>query len=115
MQVAEREDDVPQILVRRATDEGSKAHFKAVGDESMDKAEPLCDFRYIKAEYEVAKPTDRSSRSCFRIAIHPSSVEPYSFIVAETNADQFAAELDALAAIIRARVIRARLRGEEIS
>jgi hypothetical protein len=33
--------------------------------------------------------------------------------VAEKNGEQFAAELDVLAALIRARVIRARIDGEE--
>jgi hypothetical protein len=33
--------------------------------------------------------------------------------VAEKNGEQFAAELDVLAALIRARVIRARVEGEE--
>jgi len=33
----------------------------------MEKAEPLCDLRYVKAEYQVVDPTDRSSEGCFRI------------------------------------------------
>ena len=80
----------------------------------MNKAEPLCDLRYVKAESEVAKPIDRSSEGCFRITIHPSGSEPHKFAIAEKNGEQFAAELDALAALIRARVMRARLSGEEI-
>jgi hypothetical protein len=69
----------------------------------MDKAEPLCDLRYVKAEYQVADPTDRSSEGCFRIKILLSGKE--SSTVAEKNGEQFAAELDALAALIRARVM----------
>jgi len=79
----------------------------------MDKAEPLCDLRFVKAEYEVAKPADRSSESRFLIRMLPSGDTPHAFAVAERNGDQFAAELDALAALIRARVMRARLVGEE--
>jgi hypothetical protein len=33
--------------------------------------------------------------------------------MAEKNGEQFAAELDVLAALIRARIIRARVEGEE--
>jgi hypothetical protein len=80
----------------------------------MDKAEPLCDLRYVKAEYQVADPTDRSSEGCFRIRILLSGKGSSTFAVAEKNGEQFAAELDALAALIRARVMRARLSGEEI-
>ena len=79
----------------------------------MDKAEPLCDLRYVKAEYELAKPIDRSSEGCFRVTIRPSDCEPHTLAVAEKDGEQFAAELDVLAALIRARVIRARLIGEE--
>jgi len=79
----------------------------------MDTNEPLCDLRFIFAEYAVAKPFDPSSDSCFRIVIRPSDNEPFGFVVAEKNGEQLAAELDVLAALIRARVMRARLRGEE--
>ena len=79
----------------------------------MDDAEPLCDLRYVKAEYELAKSLERSSESCFRIRIRSSTGEFHAFSVTEKSGEQFAAELDVLAALIRARVIRARLIGEE--
>jgi len=79
----------------------------------MDKNEPLCDLRFLTAEYKAAKPKDQSHESHFQIGIRPSDRGPLQFDVDEKNGEQFAAELDVLAAIIRARVIRARLRGEE--
>jgi hypothetical protein len=79
----------------------------------MNKAEPLCDLRYIKAEYALAKGTDGSSENRFLIRMLPSGSSPHVFTVSEKNGDQFAAELDVLAAVIRARVMRARVDGEE--
>ena len=60
----------------------------------MNKAEPLCDLRFVKAEYRLAGGK-------------------HTFSMAEKNGEQFAAELDVLAALIRARIIRARVEGEE--
>jgi hypothetical protein len=37
----------------------------------------------------------------------------HAFSIAEKNGEQFAAELDVLAALVRARVIRARVESEE--
>jgi hypothetical protein len=79
----------------------------------MDKAEPLCDLRFVKAEYRLARPADEAPENSFVISIHPLAGGPQSFSVAEKNGEQFAAELDVLAALIRARVIRARVNGEE--
>ena len=79
----------------------------------MNKAEPLCDLRFVKAEYQLAGAADRASNNSFHISFRPLSGDPQTFSVVEKNGEQFAAELDVLAAIIRARVIRARVDGEE--
>jgi hypothetical protein len=79
----------------------------------VNKAEPLCDLRFVKAEYRLANPADRASENSFQISIRPLADAPQSFSVSEKDGEQFAAEIDVLAAIIRARVIRARIDGEE--
>ena len=79
----------------------------------MNKAESLCDLRFLKAEYGLAIPADQSSENAFRISFRPRAGELQGFSVAEKNGEQFAAELDVLAALVRARVIRARIDGEE--
>jgi hypothetical protein len=81
----------------------------------MDNSEPLCDLRYVKAEYQVAKPSNPSTDNCFRIKSRSSAGVLYTFSITEKNAEQFAAELDVLTALIRARVMRARLIGEELN
>ena len=79
----------------------------------MNKAEPLCDLRFVKAEYRLARPTDEAPENFFGISVRPLGGGKHTFAVAEKNGEQFAAELDVLAALIRARVIRARVEGEE--
>jgi hypothetical protein len=56
----------------------------------------------------MANPANGLSESDFRIRIHPAGNEPYAFTVAEKNGEQFAAELDVLSALIRARIIAAK-------
>jgi hypothetical protein len=46
-------------------------------------------------------------------SIRPLAAAKHMFSVAEKSGERFAAELDVLAALIRARVIRARFDGEE--
>jgi len=79
----------------------------------MNKPEPLCDLRFIKAEYQLARPTDEAPENLFDISIRPLGGSKLTFSMAEKNGEQFAAELDVLAAIIRARIIRARVECEE--
>ncbi len=79
----------------------------------MNKAEPLCDLRFVKAEYRLAKPAGQPSENSFLVTFQPLGGSSNGFSVAEKNAEQFAAELDVLAALVRARVIRARVDGEE--
>jgi hypothetical protein len=76
--------------------------------------EPLCDLQMVKAEYGAFGGKDRKSDHCFRITL-VSSRQDTSFDVREEEGELFAAELEALAAIIRSRVIRARMIGEERS
>jgi hypothetical protein len=56
-----------------------------------------------------------ASDSSFNLTFRPLGAAPTSFAVAGKDGLQFAAELDVLAALIRARVIRARGDGEENS
>jgi hypothetical protein len=78
----------------------------------MTAPEPLCDLKMIKADYRSVSHKDREPDHCFRIRVMPGQQE-MQFDVAERDGELFAAELEALAAIIRSRVIRARLVGEE--
>ena len=79
----------------------------------MNKSEPLCDLRFVKAEYQLARPAGPSSENSFQVSFQARTGGSHSFSVAEKDAEQFAAELDVLAALVRARVIRARVDGEE--
>lgn len=74
----------------------------------MNTAEPLCDLRMIKADYRMVEEAGRASHRCFRITVVPDA-QQVQFDVTEDNGELFAAELEALAAIIRSRVIRARI------
>lgn len=82
-----------------------------MSDVTFIQRELLCDLHVVKAEYGELKTHNRASNHIFRIQIkleHSVVVD-----VPEQEADLFAAELEALAAIIRSRVIRARLTGDE--
>jgi hypothetical protein len=70
--------------------------------------EVLCDLRMIKADYRSVGQSDRSSDHYFQIRVIPEKQE-VTFDISEENGELFAAELDTLAAIIRARVARTRL------
>jgi hypothetical protein len=73
--------------------------------------EPLCDLQMVKAQYGAFRGNEGTPDHCFRITI-VSSKQNLPFDVREEG-ELFAAELEALAAIIRSRVIRARMIGEE--
>jgi hypothetical protein len=81
----------------------------------MNKAEPLCDLRFLAAQYQIATAADHASGCSFEVSFRPLGAAPSKFTVAGKDGEQFAAELDVLAAIIRARVIRARVDGEDES
>jgi hypothetical protein len=74
--------------------------------------EPLCDLQMVKAEYGVLGSRDGRPDHWFRIKL-VSARQDAPFNVREQDGELFAAELEALAAIIRSRVIRARMTGEE--
>jgi hypothetical protein len=78
----------------------------------MSAPEPHCDLKMIKADYRMVAHKDRELDHCFRIRGMPHNQE-IQFDVPEKDGELFAAELEALAAIIGSRVIRARLTGEE--
>ena len=78
----------------------------------MNEQEPLCDLKMIKADYRLVSPNDRAPNYWFNIRVLPGDQE-VEFDIPERTGELFAAELEALAAIIRSRVIRARLIGEE--
>jgi hypothetical protein len=78
----------------------------------MTAPEPLCDLKMIKADYRVVSHEGQTSDYCFRIRVIPNG-QDLEFDVPEKEGEVFAAELEALAAIIRSRVIRARTIGEE--
>lgn len=80
----------------------------------MTASEPLCDLQMIKADYRLVSHNDRKPDHCFRIRVLPDQGE-MQFDVPELSGELFAAELEALAAIIRSRVIRARIVDEEPS
>ena len=74
--------------------------------------EPLCDLQIVKAEYGAVIGKVGSTDHCFRIRL-VSSKQDVLFDVREQEGELLASELEALAAIIRSRVIRARMNGEE--
>lgn len=75
-------------------------------------AELLCDMDYIKAEYERAAPTGSPSPPCFRISLRVGEDEACTFEIDVNNGAHFIAELEVLAALIRARTLKAQLSGE---
>lgn len=75
-------------------------------------AELLCDMDYIKAEYERAASMGSSSGPCFRISLRVGADEPCTFEIDVNNGAHFVAELEVLAALIRARTLKAQLSGE---
>jgi len=64
----------------------------------------------VKAEYGAFSGTDGRPSLCFRIEL-VSVKQDVDFDVREEEGELFAAELEALAPIIRSRVIRARMTG----
>ncbi len=72
-------------------------------------AELLCDMDYIKAEYERAALRGSSSAPCFRISLRVGAKETCTFEIDVNNGAHFVAELEVLAALIRARTLKAQL------
>ena len=80
--------------------------------QELTAREPLCDLQMVKAEYGAFGSRDGKPDHWFRIKLR-SARQDVPFDVREQEGELFAAELEALAAIIRSRVIRARMTGEE--
>ena len=77
-----------------------------MGGHSMN-TEDICDLPMIRAEYCRIEHKNRPASNGFRIQFWPDSAHSIGQIdVDETSANQFAAELEALAALIRARLLR---------
>ena len=67
--------------------------------------ETICNLPMIKAEYRRIEPITRPAHNGFRIGLRPSGHHQGKVDVDEIDAMQFAAELEAVAAVIRARVL----------
>jgi hypothetical protein len=64
--------------------------------------ESICDLPMVKAEYRWIEHKSRPACNGFRIKFGGGQID-----VDEANANQFAAEIEALAALMRARLLRA--------
>jgi hypothetical protein len=74
-------------------------------DTELTAREPLCDLQMVKAEYGALDGKDGKPDHCFRIKLI-SAKQDACFDIREEEGELFAAGLEALAAIIRSRVIR---------
>lgn len=70
--------------------------------------EDICDLPMVRAEFRWIEHRNRPASNGFRILFRPAGGSQGQIDVDEATAHQFAAELDALAALIRARLLRAR-------
>ena len=77
----------------------------------MSKREILCNLEMIKAEYDTGTTMNGDIGHYFKIKIESEDRE-FSFDIPLVEGELFSAELDVLASIIRARAVRARLKGE---
>jgi hypothetical protein len=75
-------------------------------------AELLCDLDFIKAEYERNAGSRESADDQFRVTLSVSGLDASTFQVSLAKSAQFAAELDVLASLIRARLLKAQLDSE---
>ncbi len=78
----------------------------------MAATEVLCDLMIVKAQYDARKTNEGDMAHFFEIQI-VSEHKQVHFDIPARSGELFAAELDVLASIIRARVTKARLTGEE--
>jgi hypothetical protein len=70
--------------------------------------ELICDLKLIKAEYRWIEHRETQPCYGFRIKLQPSGHGTGQIDVDEEYAEQFAAEMEAVAALIRAKLIRGR-------
>jgi hypothetical protein len=68
--------------------------------------EKICDLSMIKADYRYVIPNGTAAFFGYRIKISRNQEGKAQFDVPQENADQFATELVALAALIRAHAIQ---------
>ena len=78
----------------------------------MNAPETLCDLKILKADYRSATDKSHSSNHVFRISATTGGAEMH-FDISEREGELFAAELETLAAIVRARAIRAQELAEQ--
>ena len=81
-------------------------------EKNLDVSESLCDLDYIKAEYEREKDVRHSADDRFCITLRIPGSDERSFEVRVNECAQFAAELDVLASLIRARLLKAQFDAE---
>jgi hypothetical protein len=74
--------------------------------------ELLCDLDFIKLEYARATASAPPSDDHFRISVHIPNLEVHAFDVSAEKGAQIAAELDVLASLIRARLLKAQFAGK---
>jgi hypothetical protein len=72
----------------------------------MNAPETLCDLKILKADYRSAGDKSHPSNHVFRINVTTGGAQMH-FNISERDGELFAAELEALAAIVRSRTIRA--------
>ena len=84
-------------------------------EDRIDMAKLLCDLDFIKAEYERAAVGVEHDVECFRISIDIAGAVPCTIRVAISDGAQFAAELDVLAALMRARALKVQLSGQALA
>jgi hypothetical protein len=78
-----------------------------VMSKTSEDNESICDLPMIKAKYQWIERKGRLGCDGFRILLHPPGSRSRRRIeVGEADAEQFAAELEALAALMRARILR---------
>ena len=75
----------------------------------MNKRESVCDLDLVRADYGWTEAKNRQPCHTFRVTFRRASGQETGRIdVDAKEAEQFAAEMEALAAIIRARLVKAR-------
>jgi hypothetical protein len=105
-------DEAGIRFIHAAVPAGPIGKAPTMTEPQLTAREPLCDLQMVKAEYGTSAGKDGKPGQWFRIKL-VSTRQTVSFDISEPDGEQFAAELEALAAIIRSRVIRARMIGEE--
>jgi hypothetical protein len=75
-------------------------------NESTNLRESICDLPLVTASYRWVNPQDGKPGPKYRIKARPGGTGRAQFDVDPTEAEQFAAELEALAALIRAHRLR---------